>query len=273
MTQPFSSKPTHVLNGYAAWPLSEHTHLPFDQVWLSRSGANPRPHRILPSGEPSIAVRRRYLADESAPQCDIVVCCQYTVGTWYNPLPFEELIAVRLKLENAAASLAIDLIEYVDHDPLPAPTWLISKLQTSLQLANSGAAASEVANSLLQELARAARPKPDHRNFAYAVNLLRSSHGQISISDLANRADMNPRTLQRHFVDHFGVTPKFFARRLRLNRAALMADNRLEVFWADIAAASGFHDQAHLINEYQSLIGLTPGSSHRERLGLSDFSN
>jgi AraC-like DNA-binding protein len=35
--------------------------------------------------------------------------------------------------------------------------------------------------------------------------------------------------------------------------------------WARLAVAAGYYDQPHLIREFRSLAGLTPGEVHRER--------
>jgi AraC-like DNA-binding protein len=53
-----------------------------------------------------------------------------------------------------------------------------------------------------------------------------------------------------------GVTPKTLARIMRFNHAQAMA--RAGGDWADIAAACGYADQAHLAREFVELSGSTP---------------
>ena len=270
------SKPDHLINDYRAWTLNGSQHLPFDTLWINCAGADPRPHRVLPSGEPSISIRRIWNTDGSISKCELVVCCQYSAGLWHRPPPREELISIRLKPEIAAITLGIDLIEYRDSDPLPVPRWLASKLCVSQKIAEQGAHSELVARSLFKELQIASKEAHITRGvstFIHAAAILREYQGGIPIRQVAKELGISARTLQRQFIDHLGVSPKFYARRLRLTHAAILADQSEQVIWADVAASCGFHDQAHLINEYQSLIGLTPNASHRERLGLSDFSN
>ena len=268
-----SNRLLHRVNVYSAWSLPSTPAQPFDLLWTNHAGDAPRPHRVLPSGEPSIAVRRIRAADGEVTACELVVCCQYTRCCWHSPPPGEEMIALRLKPELAAGQLGIDPVDYVDANPLPLPRALLQRLEGTRRLAESGGDSRSVARQLLQELRLLAGQAAVVSTLGLAVIRLRDSHGMLPMRQLAAELRVSPRTLHRQFVDHLGVSPKFFARRLRLNLAALLSDQSAQVQWADVAAACGFHDQAHLINEYQQLVGLTPTASHRERLGLSDFSN
>ena len=242
-------------------------------IWINQAGVAPRPHRVLPCGEPSIAVRRVLDIRGEIVSCELMICCQYTTACWHNPAPGEELIAVRLKPEMAAGSFGIDPVDYRDSQPLNIPLALHQQLNATMRLAEAGAEPHAVALSLIQDLEAAAHTGLNNTSFHLAAARLRDCHGALPVRELAGQMGVSARTLQRQFVDHLAVTPKFFARRLRLTRAAILSDHRPQVAWADVAAACGYHDQAHLIHEYQQLIGLTPSASHRERLGLSDFSN
>jgi len=267
------AKPDHLLNDYRSWTLKGSQHLPIDAIWINRAGASPRHHRVLPSGEPSIAIRRIWDKAGSISFCELVVCCQYNIGLWHRPPPGEELIALRLKPELAASVFGIDLIDYCDSNPLPVPQKIFDKLDSTRRLAEEGARNDQVARSMFRELMLVQEYPNTANSFVHAAYILRDCQGSHSVKSIAETLNASTRTLQRHFVDNLGVTPKFYARKLRLSHAAILADRSEQVVWADVAAACGFHDQAHMINEYQSLIGLTPSASHRERLGLSDFSN
>ncbi len=205
--------------------------------------------------------------------CDLVICCQYTSAFWHKPQPFEELIALRLKPETSARSLGIDPVDYLNMLPVRVPSPLYSKFSNSLFIAESQSEASTVARVLSQDLTSAMQDLRTRHKFADAVATLRKYDGSISIRALCEQIDSNPRQIHRLFQQHLGVSPKFYARRLRLSHAAILSDHFQEPQWADIALRCGFHDQSHLINEYRQLINLTPAQSHRERLGLSDFSN
>lgn len=265
--------PSHHVGDYRAWLCSDNPEFPYDMIWIDQAGHSPRPHRVLPLGEPSLAIRRRFDSQGNVTNAELVVCSQYTIATWHRPQAFEELIALRLKPETSARYLGIDPIDFRDIPPQPVPHKLYQYFSDTLRAAESGADSSRVVRALTLELAKAMAEPRTLPRIAEAVRLLRKTDGLISVRSLAETTSLHARQLHRHFQQHLGVSPKFYARRLRLARAAILSDLSPNPEWADIAVRCGFHDQSHLINEYQQLINLTPMQSHQERLGLSDFSN
>lgn len=69
---------------------------------------------------------------------------------------------------------------------------------------------------------------------------------------------MSERHLRRVFREAVGVSPKQFARLVRFERAVSAAHGDIRASWADIAAATGYYDQAHLIGEFHAISGVTP---------------
>src|SRR3984893_8207974 len=81
--------------------------------------------------------------------------------------------------------------------------------------------------------------------------------GQISMDELADAASLSPRQFRRICLERTGLSPKHLARVLRFRQVAKYASGQ-HPDWADIAVASGYYDQAHLINEFKELAGLSP---------------
>lgn len=98
------------------------------------------------------------------------------------------------------------------------------------------------------------------RAAATAFRLLARTHGQVRIDALADRIGWSRKRLAAQFRAEFGLTPKPLARILRFRRAAALAAAAPRPNWADIAAASGYSDQAHLVREYGRLAGRTPAA-------------
>jgi methylphosphotriester-DNA--protein-cysteine methyltransferase len=76
------------------------------------------------------------------------------------------------------------------------------------------------------------------------------------------------RQLERSFLREMGIPPIRFARVARFQAALDARVGRPDRSWLDIAIDSGYHDQMHLIHEFQSLCGMSPTFT-LERLGDS----
>jgi AraC-like DNA-binding protein len=83
----------------------------------------------------------------------------------------------------------------------------------------------------------------------------------MSMTRLAARLDICERHLRRRFNRVTGAGPKLFARVARVEKiiAARVNGGR----WGDIAYAAGYNDQAHLVNEFRSLVGEPPEAFFR----------
>ncbi|RRD48696.1 AraC family transcriptional regulator [Arachnia propionica] len=79
-----------------------------------------------------------------------------------------------------------------------------------------------------------------------------------SVTDLADAVGTSPRSLQRMFRQHAGVTPLWMIRRYRLIDAAEAARAGSPTSWGDLAAELGYADQAHLSREFSATIGMSP---------------
>lgn len=79
-----------------------------------------------------------------------------------------------------------------------------------------------------------------------------------NVSAVADELGMSERHLRRVFRDAVGVSPKAFARLARFHRALRRASENRHASWASIAAAAGYYDQAHLIDEFRAIAGVTP---------------
>jgi AraC-like DNA-binding protein len=91
----------------------------------------------------------------------------------------------------------------------------------------------------------------------WAWRQLEHSGGRRSIDGLAREIGWSRRYLSDCFRDEIGIGPKTAARIFRFERACRMiktARPRL----ADVAAACGFFDQAHMTREWTALTGCSP---------------
>jgi AraC-like DNA-binding protein len=105
---------------------------------------------------------------------------------------------------------------------------------------------------------------PERREPALSVaevaRLAESDRTVRRLSDLCERSGLGQRTLQRMFLQYAGVSPTWVIRRYRLLEAAETVREGRPVSWADIAAALGYADQAHLTRDFRAAIGQTPAA-------------
>lgn len=93
-----------------------------------------------------------------------------------------------------------------------------------------------------------------------------SERGALGVGDAAAQAGLSVRQFERRFSEQVGVPPKLYTRIVRFNaalEAKLSAPLRL---WTDIAHASGYYNQMHMIRDFEDLTGENPTAFIR-RLG------
>jgi AraC-like DNA-binding protein len=113
---------------------------------------------------------------------------------------------------------------------------------------------------LLRRLKTAPSPRPD---VAYAWSRLEATDGAVSVAQLCAELGCSRRHLSARFGDEVGLGPKAVARILRFQRATALLSDRARgapPTLAEVAAASGFADQAHLTREFRAMAGVTPGA-------------
>ncbi|WP_280152497.1 AraC family transcriptional regulator [Piscinibacter sp. XHJ-5] len=131
------------------------------------------------------------------------------------------------------------------------------ELRERLQAAASPHHALRVlARHLMQRLADA--PAPD-RLAAFAIDAFGRDPARARVQAVQQRSGCTPAQFIRRFEQAVGITPKRYARVLRLG-ALLPAIARCGPRdWAQLAAGAGYFDQSHLIREFRELAGVTPG--------------
>ena len=96
----------------------------------------------------------------------------------------------------------------------------------------------------------------------YAWRTLLATHGAVPVAELARETGWSARHLDNRFRADIGLTPKAAARVIRFDHARRLLMRRVGAggapALADLAAAGGYYDQAHLAREFRGLAGLPP---------------
>lgn len=87
-----------------------------------------------------------------------------------------------------------------------------------------------------------------------------------SVGALARASGLSPRQLQRIFARETGMPPRSYLRLLRFREAVAGVQGNASGL-ADMAAASGYADQAHMTREFRALGGLSPGTARHRAAG------
>jgi AraC-like DNA-binding protein len=82
--------------------------------------------------------------------------------------------------------------------------------------------------------------------------------GPTRAGELATRAGMSLRALQRLFAEYVGVPPKWVIARFRLQEAAYRLARGESLNLATLATELGYFDQAHLTRAFTRLVGQSP---------------
>ncbi len=111
---------------------------------------------------------------------------------------------------------------------------------------------------------RLPHPNPSSILSAELVDTILNDTSILTVEELASRRGIGVRSLQRLFKDCVGVSPKWVIRRYRLHELVERFHSGYPFDGAQLALDLGYADQAHLINDFRTLVGYTP-SEYRKR--------
>jgi AraC-like DNA-binding protein len=126
---------------------------------------------------------------------------------------------------------------------------------------SSFAARSRIADEYLLSL----RPRLDAGSgIVKAAAVIECLEGNLGVAELALRAGLGMRQFERRFQREIGIAPKLYSRIVRFEAALRYKSKQPARRWTDIAHALGYHDQMHMVHDFRSLSGTTPGAICQE---------
>ena len=230
----------------------------------TREASSPQIHRVLPDG--CIDVVLAFSGDRDEPQDALIV------GTMTRALVLDSVsspdsyVGVRFRPAKAAAFLSLPASELTDLRVSLNDLWEDArKVREALAVGSGGAARVRALERVLT-----ARLSPaaagDQRDVDEAVRRIIDAGGSLGITRLAPALGVTRQHLARRFSQLVGVSPKVFARVVRLSRVierirAVPAGEPIN--WSVLALEVGYYDQAHLIDEFREMTGVTPAAWSR----------
>ena len=109
----------------------------------------------------------------------------------------------------------------------------------------------------------------------HAVNIINSCKGQVPVRNVQAELNIGLRDFQRKFKEYVGLSPKQYARIIRLNYIiSKINQSAITPNWQDISYMGGYYDQMHFIKDFKSFTGVSPSSFFEEEsLSLFNFFN
>jgi len=102
------------------------------------------------------------------------------------------------------------------------------------------------------------------------LNLIFSSNGLVTVTEMASAAGIGERQLERLFKKYIGLTPKYYARIIRFNYIFQLIKSK-ENSWAEIVYQSGYYDQSHFIHNFKAFTGEDPSAYFFENKNMANF--
>jgi hypothetical protein len=87
--------------------------------------------------------------------------------------------------------------------------------------------------------------------------VLRGVHADPGAPVSSHVVGLSERQLRRRFQVAVGLSPKAYARVVRLHRAMALARAAGVPDWAEIAVRAGYYDQPHLLAEFRRAVGMS----------------
>jgi AraC-like DNA-binding protein len=219
-------------------------------------------YRERPAGIPGVVLWERSVAPASARSrilpdgCldliwdgrELVVAGPDPAARWHEAAAGTSYTALRFHQGTGPAALGVPASKLAGQAPRLADVWTATaarELNERVAADPAGALATWVAGAMTGD-----RVDP----IARPVHAM--ARRGASVAQMAGRLGLSERQLLRRCLPMFGYGPRRLGRILRLNRALTAA--RAGQPLAEVAAGTGYADQAHLTREVRALAGATP---------------
>ena len=246
---------------FASGPLSEF----IEAVWIyGGPDAQLTQQVLVPHWKTCVAVVREWkTGDHIASNVRFLLLGPVGTTQYNQPNPGTEIIAARLHPEAVGRLTSFPLADLCDQDV----QWSGASQYTNLQrIAETTRSPLLVASALVEALLDLHRVSEQPAQTTHmTASLIRHDQGRASINSIARRLDCSARTIRRQFMVDFGVSPKRYARLVRLKATLFNADLQDDPNWAGLAHEFGYADQAHMLHDVRDLTGYKLSELHAMR--------
>ncbi len=221
-----------------------------DAYWIFKNtSSNDLSLPILPDGCVDIIFPLRSQTSEP-----LIVGCM-TRARFASISPSQEIIGIRFKAGYSKAFLKAPAYQLTDS---VAPLSMFLSKPPAMPEKLFQADEPELLQLLERAVERIIRDERIDDRAQAALGLIEASKGLYPIMDVALETGMSERQLERIFKEYVGVSPKLFARIIRLRHAHTLMCEHGAGDLPQIALSAGYYDQPHFNREFKEIVGVNP---------------
>ena len=148
----------------------------------------------------------------------------------------------------------------------PGQEW--NTLAQSLSSADNRSLCCSLLNTFFLSCMNVTDPVPPLLHFS--VQTIFRRRGVISLDQLNGHLKVSNRYLQRLFKQQLGLSPKHYARIIRVKKASIhMLNPQNDRPLVQIAAELDYFDQSHFLKDFKSIVGKSPSAFLRQERGFN----
>lgn len=222
-----------------------------EQLWYCEGyQAAHRRERVLPNGKFQLVID---LSEAAAMPRVVGMRSEYGV---IETAGLQCMIGVVFRAGGARAILRGSADEFYNREVPLDLVWggEAMRLRDRLREALSPAQRFCVLESALMQL----KQRELHPAVQYALGEFGLAPHIRTVLEVTRDAGLSRRRFAQLFREQIGLTPKLYCRLHRFQEVVRSAASRAQVNWADVAAAGGYCDQAHLAHEFRAFSGFSP---------------
>ena len=242
---------------------------------LDNNDPAPKQQKIIPDGYPEIIFHygdpyRILIKEDWEIQSDFLLAGQITKYFYLENSGRTGTIGIKLKPTALRHLFNLVMNKYVDK-VAPLNNTLNPEFKKMKTILSSGQDYNQIIiqlNNIFEELV--AEKKITSAGVDHAVNLIFEKHGMVTIPELCAVAFLGERQLLNQFRRYIGLSPKLYARVIRLNYIFQLVQENKET-WSSLAYEAAFFDQAHFIKDFKKFTGENPSKYSFEEKNMANF--
>lgn len=147
----------------------------------------------------------------------------------------------------------------------------VNQLEDELYATESFEQRISIAEKFLLNQIQKNEEKYSYERIRSIINHINRSKGVVEIEELASSSFLSRKQFERTFADFVGSTPKQFLKIVRFQNAIYEKSKNTGLSLTELAYKCGYFDQSHMISDFKSLSGITPGNYFENKDVFSDY--